>query len=101
MSLGQAKVLSCITLKGGVGKTTSAVSVAAQLASGDKVGKQMTPGHKVLLVDLDPQSNASTYLPGKEKYEERDKEGESNKTLYRLIDRALKRHVVKQARVFH
>ena len=50
------KVISIINLKGGVAKTTTAVSMAELLAEGDKRRKR--PGSRVLLFDNDKQGNA-------------------------------------------
>ncbi|ELT6289799.1 AAA family ATPase [Vibrio cholerae] len=49
-----SKIISFINLKGGVGKTTTAVNMASILAK--KHDK------KVLLIDLDPQTNATVSL---------------------------------------
>ena len=72
------KIISLVNQKGGVGKTTSSINLAASLG---------LLGKKTLLVDLDPQGNSTTGV-GVNK-------GELESSVYELlVDRAEVKKVV-------
>ena len=68
------KIISFINLKGGVGKTTTAVNIAAALAEN---------GEKVLVIDLDPQTNATVSLISQNDWQDCQENGQ---TLYHLFN---------------
>jgi chromosome partitioning protein len=71
-----AHVISFINLKGGVGKTTSCVGVAEMLAS------DWAHGRKVLVIDLDPQTNATTMLIGEKAWQQANNAGDTLASLF-------------------
>jgi chromosome partitioning protein len=73
-----ATVIATINLKGGVGKSTTTVAVAEVLSA--------TFRKKVLVIDLDPQTNATTMLIGEDKWRALNEDG---KTLAQLFKDAL------------
>ena len=62
------KIISIINQKGGVGKTTTVINLASALTQ---------QGKKILVIDLDPQGNATTGL-GKNNNDE-------DKNIYNLL----------------
>jgi len=73
-----AKIVSFINYKSGVGKITLAVKISAALAQ--------HYNKKVLLVDSDPQTNATFYLMEEEKWKNL---ADNNRTIKELFDAAL------------
>jgi chromosome partitioning protein len=75
-----AKIVSLINLKGGVAKTTTTVQLAECLVS--------EFGRRVLVVDLDPQTNATIALIPESKWEDLDGTGQ---TLYQAFSDKLEK----------
>ena len=71
-------VISTINLKGGVGKTTTTVALAETISA--------EKGKRVLIIDLDPQTNATTMLIGEDRWSRLNK---NERTLARLFKDAL------------
>jgi chromosome partitioning protein len=68
-------ILPFINLKGGVGKTVTAVAIAECIASWDK-------SHRVLVIDADHQCSASELLLGERRQRQTEEMGQ---TLYHLL----------------
>ena len=73
-----AKIVSLINMKGGVGKSTLTVNLAWHFAAYSDWLR------KVLVVDLDPQFNASQYLVGAAKYQEHIADGKP--TMWEILE---------------
>ena len=70
-----AKKIAIINLKGGVGKTATAVGVSTALSGAYR--------KRVLIIDLDPQTNATIMLIGEENWKDLNKRGMTLDTVFR------------------
>jgi len=69
------QIISTINLKGGVGKTQMTVALAEFLAN--------EHGKKVLVIDLDPQTNATVLLMDENRWFKKDQQGETLLQLFK------------------
>ena len=67
-------VIATINLKGGVGKTTTSVALGEMFSEAFR--------KRVLIIDLDPQTNATTMLIGEKKWKELNNQGYTLATLF-------------------
>lgn len=75
-----ARAIATINLKGGVGKSTTTVALAEFMAA--------EFGQRVLVIDLDPQTNLTTMMIGERRWEELNAAGLTLATLFRnAVDR--------------
>jgi chromosome partitioning protein len=70
-----ARVIATINLKGGVGKTTTTAALGEFMAA--------EFGQRVLMIDLDPQTNLTTMMVGEERWHELNELGLTLATLFR------------------
>jgi len=73
--MSQARIASFINYKGGVGKTTTTYHIGCSLAEHH--------GKRVLLVDIDPQSNLSLLCMDYDRYDQHRKQQGTIRDLYR------------------
>lgn len=72
--LPMTQIISVINFKGGVGKTTTTVAMAETFSA--EMGK------KVLVIDLDPQTNATLMLIGEDRWFDLNAKGHTLATLF-------------------
>jgi len=85
VGLAVGRIIAIANQKGGVGKTTTAVNVAVALAQ---------CGQRILLMDLDPQGNATSGLTS-----EPAKSGATSGTIYdSLVSRTPLAQVIRESR---
>jgi chromosome partitioning protein len=70
-----AQVVSTINLKGGVGKTHTTVAIAEALSSYRR--------KRIIVIDLDPQTNATTMLIGEQKWQKLNADGHTLAQLFK------------------